>query len=40
LRTIGVTVDASHVEVEDVAKLRQLANEDRSAVRDTLRLMH
>ena len=40
LRTIGVTVDASHVEVKDVAKLRQLADEDRSAVRDTLRLMH
>ena len=40
LRTIGVIVDASHVEVKDVAKLRQLANDDRSAVRDTLRLMH
>ena len=40
LRTIGVIVDASHVEVKDVAKLRQLANDDRGAARDTLRLMH
>ena len=37
LRTIGVVVDASHVIVNDVAKLRQLAADDRSAVRDTLR---
>ena len=40
LRTIGVIVDASHVEVKDVAKLRQLANNDRSAVRGTLRSIH
>ena len=39
LRTIGVMVDTSHVEVKDVAKLRQLANDDRGAVRDTLRFM-
>ena len=39
LRTIGVMVGASHVEVKDVAKLRQLANDDRGAVRDTLRFM-
>ena len=37
LRTIGVVVDASHVVVKDVAKLRQLAADDRSAVRGTLR---
>jgi CRP-like cAMP-binding protein len=39
LRTIGVVVDASHVIVNDVAKLRQLAADDRSAVRGTLRSM-
>jgi hypothetical protein len=37
LRSIGVVVDASHVVVKDVAKLRQLANDDRSSVRGTLR---
>lgn len=37
LRTIGVRVDASHVVVRDVAKLRALAADDRSAVRGTLR---
>jgi CRP-like cAMP-binding protein len=37
LRTIGVSVDASHVVVRDVAKLRALAADDRSAVRGTLR---
>jgi CRP-like cAMP-binding protein len=37
LRTIGVVVEASHVIVNDVAKLRQLAADDRSTVRDTLR---
>jgi len=37
LRTIGVVVDASHVMVRDVAKLRQLAADERSAVRGTLR---
>lgn len=39
LRTIGVVVDASHVVVRDVAKLRQLAADERSAVRGTLRLV-
>ena len=37
LRTIGVVVDASHVVVRDVAKLRALAADERSAVRGTLR---
>ncbi len=37
LRAIGVVVDSSHVIVNDVSKLRQLAADDRSAVRDTLR---
>ncbi len=37
LRTIGVVVDASHVVVKDVAKLRQLAADGRGAVRCTLR---
>lgn len=36
LRAIGVVVDASHVMVADVAKLRQLATDARSAVRITL----
>jgi CRP-like cAMP-binding protein len=39
LRGIGVVVDASHVVVKDVAKLRQLANDDRTTVRGTLRPM-
>ena len=37
LRSVGVTVEASHVVVRDVAKLRALAADDRSAVRGTLR---
>ena len=37
LRSIGVVVDNAHVVVKDVAKLRQLASDDRSAVRGTLR---
>jgi CRP/FNR family transcriptional regulator, dissimilatory nitrate respiration regulator len=36
LRTIGVSVDASHVVVADVGKLRQLAADERSAVRGIL----
>jgi CRP-like cAMP-binding protein len=40
LKTIGVMVDASHVVVKDVAMLRRLANDDRSAVRGTLRSIH
>jgi len=39
LRTIGVVVDASNVIVNDVAKLRQLAADDRLAARGTLRLV-
>ena len=39
LRSIGVVVDASHVVLKDVAKLRQIANDDRTAVRGTLRQM-
>jgi CRP-like cAMP-binding protein len=37
LRSIGVLVEASRVVVSDVAKLRALAADERSAVRDTLR---
>lgn len=37
LRAVGVTINASQVVVEDVAKLRQLATDDRTAVRGTLR---
>jgi len=36
LRAIGVVVDASHVMVADVGKLRQLATDGRSTVRVTL----
>jgi len=39
LRSVGVMIDASHVAVRDVEKLRQLAADDRSAVRGTLRLV-
>ncbi|MBI4367337.1 MAG: Crp/Fnr family transcriptional regulator [Deltaproteobacteria bacterium] len=39
LRAIGVVVDASNVIVNDVAKLRQLAADDRSAARGALRLV-
>jgi CRP-like cAMP-binding protein len=37
LRMLGVLVNASHVQVKDIAKLRELAADDRSAVRGTLR---
>ncbi len=37
LRAVGVTINASQVVVEDVAKLRQLAADDRTAVRGSLR---
>jgi CRP-like cAMP-binding protein len=36
LRNLGVVVNASRVMVQDVARLRQLAGEDRGAVRGTL----
>ncbi len=39
LRAVGVTINASQVVVEDVAKLRQLAADDRTAVRGALRPM-
>ncbi|MGB8575438.1 MAG: helix-turn-helix domain-containing protein, partial [Pseudolabrys sp.] len=39
LRSIGVTVESSHVVVRDVAKLRALAADERSAVRGTLRMV-
>jgi CRP-like cAMP-binding protein len=37
LRAVGVTINASQVVVEDIAKLRQLAADDRTAVRGSLR---
>jgi hypothetical protein len=37
LRTIGVEVSASHVAIRDVARLYQLATDDRVAIRDVLR---
>jgi CRP-like cAMP-binding protein len=40
LKTIGVIVDASQVVIKDVAMLRQIAANDRSAVREILRFMH
>ena len=39
LRGIGVTVNASQVAIEDIAKLRQLAADDRSAVRGALQVV-
>jgi CRP-like cAMP-binding protein len=39
LRSIGVTVDASQVAVRDVARLRKLAADGRSAVRGTLQVV-
>lgn len=40
LRSVGVVIDASQVVVKDIAKLRQIAADDRSAVRGVLRPMH
>jgi hypothetical protein len=37
LRSVGVVVDASRVVVEDLAKLRQIAADDRSLVPFTIR---
>ncbi|MGE0848052.1 MAG: Crp/Fnr family transcriptional regulator [Hyphomicrobiaceae bacterium] len=37
LRSVGVEVHASHVAVGDIARLRQLAADDRSAIRGSLR---
>ncbi len=38
LKALGVSVHASHVAISDVAKLHQLATDDRGAVRGTLRV--
>jgi len=37
LRSVGVTVNASQVTIEDIAKLRQLAADDRASARGALR---
>jgi CRP-like cAMP-binding protein len=37
LRTMGVEVRASHVAIKDIARLRQLAADDRAATRGSLR---
>jgi CRP-like cAMP-binding protein len=37
LRAVGVTVNASQVKIEDIAKLRQLAADDRASARGALR---
>lgn len=37
LRSVGVAVHASHVAVSDVAKLRQLATDERAAIRGVFR---
>jgi CRP-like cAMP-binding protein len=37
LKAVGVDVDASHVTIRDIGKLRRIAADDRSAMRDTLR---
>jgi len=37
LRSVGVAVDAAHVAVSDVGKLRQLASEERNAISGALR---
>ncbi len=39
LRSIGVTVHASHVAIDDIGKLRQLASDERSAVRGEFRII-
>lgn len=39
LRGVGVVINASQVTVEDIAKLRRIATDDRNAVRGTLRPM-
>jgi CRP-like cAMP-binding protein len=37
LRSVGVAVHAAHVEINDVARLRQLAADARAAIRGALR---
>ena len=39
LKSLGVSVHASHVAIDDIAKLEQLASDDRGAVRGTLRVI-
>jgi CRP-like cAMP-binding protein len=39
LKSLGISVHASHVAINDVAKLHQLATDDRGAVRGTLRIV-
>jgi CRP-like cAMP-binding protein len=39
LKSLGVSVHASHVAISDIAKLHQLACDDRGAVRGTLRIV-
>ena len=39
LRSLGVAVHATHVAINDVAKLHRLASDDRSSTRGTLRLV-
>jgi CRP-like cAMP-binding protein len=40
LRGVGVTVNASQVNVRDIVELRRIAADDRNAVRGTLRPIH
>jgi len=40
LKMAGVAIDAAQVVVKDIAKLRQIATNDRSAVRGSFRAMH
>jgi len=40
LKEVGVAIDAAKVVVKDVAKLRQIAVNDRGSVRGSLRTMH
>jgi CRP-like cAMP-binding protein len=39
LKSVGVAVHDSHVAINDVAKLHQLASDDRGTIRGTLRIM-
>ena len=40
LRAVGVVIDSSQVVIKDIAKLRSIAADDRSAVRGTLRPLY
>jgi CRP-like cAMP-binding protein len=39
LRSVGVSVHASHVSIEEIARLRRLASDDRSTFRGELRVL-